>query len=279
MAVKAKWIIDKSMKDEFRKVELMALIERLGYEAHLMQYIPFSRKEDIVLPYDINDCVIPYSTINLGKHLKGYYGSYLNEDALKFNYYYSLIKLPYNFWVNGDFLMTTFFDFTENFEKYEKFFGTNKLFIRPNSGSKLFTGLPILGKSDMEYQSNALRQLSGVLDDSIIMVSTAKEIKEEFRFIIVGDEVIDGSRYNLNGEHTELHFYTTAAWELANKVAKSPNKPTEIFTCDIAEMGDGSIKIVELNSFNCAGWYHCDPEVIIKKVSEYVERRYAEDML
>jgi hypothetical protein len=278
MDVKAKWIIDKSMKDEFRKVELISLIERLGYEAHLMQYIPFSRKEDIELPYDINDCVIPYSTINLGKHLKGYYGSYLDEEALKFNNYYSRIKLPPEDWVNGDFLMTTFYDFTENYEKYEKFFETKALFIRPNSGSKLFTGLPILSKSDMHYQANALRQLSGVLDESIIMVSTAKEIKEEFRFIVVGDEVIDGSRYSLNGEHTELHFYTTAALELAIKVAKTPNKPVEIFTCDVAEMGDGSVKIVELNSFNCAGWYHCDPTIIIDKVSKYVEKRYAEDM-
>jgi hypothetical protein len=261
MNIKVKWIIDKSMKDEFRKVELMALIERLGYEATLMNYIPFSRKEDIVLPYDINDC------------------SYLDEEALRFNRYYSTIKLPADLWVNGDFLMTTFYDFTENFEKYEKFFGTKALFIRPNSGSKLFTGLPILSKSDMEYQSNALRQLSGVMDDSIIMVSSAKEIKEEFRFIIVGNEVIDGSRYSLNGEHTEAHFYTTAALDLATKVAKTPGKPTEIFTCDVAEMGDGSMKIVELNSFNCAGWYHCDPEIVIKKVSEYVEKRYIEDML
>jgi len=262
------------MSNEFRKIELVSLIEDMGYECTLMQYIPFSRKEDIQYPYDFNDCVIPYSTINLGKHLKPYFGSFLDEEALKFHNYHSKLQLSNDLWVNGDFIITTFYDFETNFGKYEDLFQTNKLFIRPNSGSKLFTGLPIHGIDDLLYQSNALRQLSGVVDNSLIMVSSSKQIKEEYRFIVAGDKIIDGSQYSLMGDHNERHFYTIEAFNLAEKVVKSHRSPTEVYTCDIAKMGDGSVRIVELNSFNCAGWYACDPEKVIKGVSDYVETLY-----
>lgn len=274
--MQAKWIVDNTMSNEFKKKELINLIRELGYETHLMDYVPFSRKEDIKLPYDIEACVIPYTTINLGRHLKGYFGSYLDEEALKFHNYYSRIKIPAEHWVNGDFVMTTYYDFENNFKKYTELFQTDKLFIRPNSGSKLFTGLPIHGIEDMLYQGNALRQLSGVMDESLIMVSKSKRIKEEYRFLVVGNEVIDGSQYSLNGEHNERHFYTTEALALATKVARTPGKPVDIFTADIAKLADGSVKIVELNSFNCAGWYHMDPALIVKKVSDFVEKSYKE---
>lgn len=278
-----KWVLDKSMfrkYNEFSEAGLASLtdvIDSLGYEYTAMDYVPFSRKEDITFPYDFDDCVIPYSTINFGKFLKPYYGSFLDEESLKFHNYHSKLQMSNDVWVNGDFIITTFYDFELNFDKYANLFQTNKLFIRPNSGSKLFTGLPITGIDDLQYQSNALRQLSGVVDNSLIMVSTGKVIKEEYRFIVAGKNIIDGSQYSLMGDHNERHFYTTEAYNLADKVAKSGRTPTEVFTCDIAKMADGSVKIVELNSFNCAGWYACEPEKIIKGVSEYVQMLYNKD--
>jgi hypothetical protein len=274
----AKWIIDQSMSDEYIKTSLIEIIKECGKEVALMDYVPFYRKEDLKYPFDMDDCVIPYSTINLGKYLKGYYGSYLDEEELRFHNYFSKLKIDADLWLNGNFVLTTYYDFEQNFQKFVELFGTENLFIRPNSGSKLFTGVPIHGLNDLKYQSNCLRQLSGVMDNSLILVSTSKGIKNEFRFIIVGDKVIDGSQYLSDGVHDQKHFYTQDALKLAEKVAKCKEKPVEIFTCDIATMYDKSVKIVEINSFNCAGWYHCDPRKIVKEVSEYVEKRYKEDM-
>jgi hypothetical protein len=271
-----KWIIDDTMDGEFKKIELSKVIESLGHEVTVLDHIPFCRKEDINFPYDMDDCVIPYTAISVGKHLKGYFGSFFNEEELKFHNYHSKLQLPNDLWVNGDFVITTFADFEYDFQKYVSLFQTDKLFIRPNSGSKLFTGLPIYGKSDLDYQINALRQLSGAMDNSLIMVSKAKQIREEYRFILTGREVVDGSQYSLMGDHIERHFYTSEALALAKKVAGTGKTPTEVCTCDIAKMADGSVKIVEINSFNCAGWYLCDPELVVKKVSEYTRSLYDE---
>jgi hypothetical protein len=271
-----KWIIDKSMRDGYTRASLMEVINDCGYEVKLMEYKSSLRKEDLVYPYDIDDCVIPYTTINLGKHLKGYFGSYLDEEELRFHNYYSKLKIHPDKWVNGNFVITTFFDFESNFDKFVKLFGTDQLFIRPNSGSKLFTGLPICGYEYLLSEANALRQLSGVIDNSLIIVSTVKEIKEEYRFVIAGNDVLTGSQYQLNGKHDEQGFYTSEAFNLANEVANAGEKPVGVFTCDIAKMSDGSVKIVEINSFNCAGLYYCDPWKTITGVSEYVEKQYEE---
>lgn len=264
------------MKDEYTRTSLTEVIKDCGYEVAIMDYKHGYRKEDLIYPYDMDDCVIPYTTINLGRHLKGYFGSYLNEEELKFNNYYSKLKIHPSKWVNGDFLLTTFYDFENNFFKYRDFFNNDQLFIRPNSGSKLFTGLPITGYDSFISETNSLRQLSGVEDSSIILVSTAKNIREEYRFVIAGNSVISGSLYQINGEHYEQQFYTSEAYELATEVASISDKPVDVFTCDIAKMDGGAVKIIEINSFNCAGLYHCDPWKTIKEVSNYIESQYDE---
>lgn len=37
-----------------------------------------------------------------------------------------------------------------------------------------------------------------------------------------------------------------------------------------------SFKIIEMNSFNCVGWYACDTETVIRETSDYFWKEFKE---
>lgn len=268
-----KWLIDGQLTKDSSYENLKQLIEQHGHECAEIKYIPFSRLSDYQKPFDNNDCVIVYGTIEFVRIFRSeYFGAFLNEKNLEWHNYYANSEFDKNHYLNNDFILTTFSEIKNRFDKYSQLFNTSKLFIRPNSGAKLFTGLP-LNLYNYYDKLNALEQLSGAVNSSLILVCKQKSILDESRFIIVGDEVVAGSRYNINGIHKEDINYSKEALELANIVAKSSNKPEEIFTCDVAMTNHGP-KIVELNSFSSAGWYACDANIIIDKVSSFVLDMY-----
>lgn len=274
--IKAKWVIDKAIIKDTRYENLANIINDLGYDVSVMEYVPFKNSHDyeVEAKFDFNDCVIVYGTIELVRKLS-YYGIFLNEERLQFNSYYGDLGLHHSNYLNDDFIMTPFADFKNNFKKYTDIFNTDALFIRPNSGSKLFTGMSI-SSINFAHEMNSLQYLSGVTDRSLILISKEKKIYDEVRFIVVGNEIVDGSRYKHKFVKIEDKKYDSSLRELAETVVKCKDKPEELFTIDIASTDNGP-KIIELNSFSSAGWYACDPELIVKKASKYVEDKYKEE--
>lgn len=273
--MKAKWILDKALLEHTSQENLPHILKDLGYDCKIMQYIPFNNIDDYELPYPYDDCVIVYGTIELVRKLP-YYGIYLNQERLKFSTYYANLKLSSKYYLNADFIMAPFFDIKTNFDKYTKIFNSDALFIRPNSGSKLFTGMSI-SYSNFEYEINSLEHLSGVSDESLIIISKEKRIYDEVRFIVIGNEIVDGSRYKSNMKKKEDKIFDPAMRQLAEIVASCKDVPEDLYTVDIAMTDDGP-KIIELNSFSSAGWYACDAKTIIHKASKYIENKFKEEI-
>ena len=61
---------------------------------------------------------------------------------------------------------------------------------------------------------------------------------------------------------------------MANTIAKLDWQPDIVYTCDIALLENGDVKVIELNSFSCAGLYACNIEDILIKVSEIALLEY-----
>lgn len=274
-----KWILDKTIDNNHE--EIVKAISSCGFEYSYMDYVPFYRTEDLVFPYDTNDCVIPYTTINLGKYLKRYYGSFLDYDSLKFSNYYAKVKISKDLWLNNDFILTNFYDFKINYSKYQRIFNSEALFVRPDSGMKLFTGFVINNERESISEINALEQLSGVVNENIIFICKPKKILKEFRFIIAGKNIIDGSLYNSNGILLKDNWYPNEAYQLAQytamKIFESKEQFLKLCTCDIAQVDDNEYKIIEINSFNSAGWYACNKEKVVQGVSMFIENEYNRD--
>jgi len=264
-----KWIVDKYIfEDRIPK----KVFEDLGIEYHEMEYIPFL--EDYDTPYDPEDCVVTYGTINAVRHLKQYYGTFLREENLKYHVYSSKFAST-NDYLNSDHFFVTFKFLRENpDEVYSKINGKS-IFIRPDSGSKSFTG-KVIPKRDFDLEMDCMKQLYNTSDDELILVSTPKQILEESRFIICDNEAISYSRYQIKGEHKVDTNTSKQCIDFVNNILEFQAwTPEEIFTLDVALTPKGP-KIIELNSFSCAGWYACDEKTIIDTVSRYIHNLWKE---
>lgn len=272
-----KWVVHDRMLIDTSYRNLENIILGLGYDCYMIRgYSLMDDLDKFNLPNDMA-CVIPYCTINLIREMKRYFGMYVNEHNLKTHVYTSLLGLDHEWFLNGDSVLTTYYQFKKKKSHWYKLFGSNQdtIFIRPDSGIKLFTGHTVK-YDEFEFEVNFLETTS-VTDESLIWISGNKNFWDETRFVICDDEVVDGSRYATTSGLTliEDKNFPSELWDVARKVANCRWKPDEVFTVDVCMTVQGP-KIVECNSFNCAGLYACDMEKVVKSVSEHTLKFYKE---
>lgn len=146
-------------------------------------------------------------------------------------------------------------------------------FLRPIQDSKVFAGNIFEWKDFNEWQNKVVNlkedygdSLSG---DTIIQVATPKNIYKEFRVWIVDGKVVETSQYRQNlrlnmkpHEETpqDVIAYVNESVEMWN--------PHDVFVIDIALLKNGEKKIIEINTFNAAGFYKADVKKIISAVEE-----------
>jgi hypothetical protein len=230
------------------------------------------------------DCVISYACLDVMSKFRREIPytptSYATFNNFKCSTYYPhyqdyLLATEYAFYPFGvlDSLKDDIFD---------KFGEDGKIFIRPDSGMKIFTG-KVLEQGKCE--NGILDALKGwiyydIPPEELVLVAKPSRIVKEYRFIAAGGEVISGSQYMaLDSEgnlvHDEKAEYAQNAWNLAQKVAKEEWTPDRIFSIDIAELNwhDGEkygpeYKLIEINAFSTCDWYLCNVDKVINKASE-----------
>tara|TARA_B100000700_G_scaffold331722_1_gene467557 strand:+ start:36840 stop:37688 length:849 start_codon:yes stop_codon:yes gene_type:complete len=280
--MKKKWIIDNFFNEKGYQENITRQLNLCGLDVFVSPYIRFI-KEDFKLPerFIVEEPVFAYGTIqfiqDLTKKYKNIIAFYSDKE---FNLTEYLPKMPLELFLNGDNVFTTFGLFKKQPEKYFSFFKNNKLFIRPNSGSKTFTG-QVIQYNDFIEKIDSLEKTSSINDNTLISVSKPYDIKSEYRFIVVGDKVITGSQYLENGELKMDSLYPIEALNIAQKIADLPeeNKPDPIaFVCDIAKLSNGDFKVVELNSFSCSDFYQSDIKKAFVGITNYINKKYMEEI-
>ena len=292
--MKAKWLIELDLFSDTES-DLINAIKNSGREVNTIKYIPFddnfiSNKCNKL--FNSEDCVIFYGSLNLGKKFKkmSYIpGVYLNNVALECKSYYPVFGDEL---LHSNYIMMPFGDLIRRKEFIFNHFG-DRIFIRPNSGYKEFTG-NVLDKNNFEYGIE-LASFYDVSPDLLVIVSDAKDIQKEWRFVIVNQEVVSGSLYRDwtdGGENIErgcttkdlvlLHSKSVKeycsdekAFEYAKKVAKLYN-PDVAWTLDVTLTESGEYKTIEIGCFSCAGLYGNDLDKVVKAVSEASENEWEE---
>jgi hypothetical protein len=269
---KPSWIIHNKAVEREAYSNLAEIVRQCGYDVYEFDNWELLLHPDGVRLPSINDAVIPYCTYVAARQLRNYSGMYMNEFNQLYHVYTSLMGLPLTFFLNQDAVLTSFYYFRTQpshwFNLLDVGSNDDQLFVRPDSGAKLFTG-HLIPKQDWDHYINALTKTS-VTDESLVWVAREKVFWDETRFVICGKEVVDGSRYCTDSGRTLIQDkqFPQEFWDLAQLVANCEWKPDEVFTVDICSTTSGP-KIVELNSFNCASWYACDAEKIVKAVTEH----------
>ena len=276
--MKTIWLIETF--DETAK-KLANSVRNIGYHCITIDKPTFDIDDFYVtdhFPKNVEkECILFYGSLHLGRQVQQKKewlpGIWLNVDNYKCSTYYSYLG---KYLLNKPYIMTTLGEFERQKDYiYDYFFMIDKIFIRPDTGFKTFSGF-VLDKDDFDDE---IKNLNKLIDKhSIILISTRKKIHKEWRFVVGNKQVITGCQYMEDGELNEKEGYDNGAFELASEIAKK-FQPDLVFTIDICKYGEffpHEYQLLEINSFSCAGLYKCDTDKIAKHISKIGQNEWKE---
>lgn len=157
--------------------------------------------------------------------------------------------------LNEEFAMTTVADVRQCWVSEPTFIKSTKV--------KGLTGQVI--EPDEEDRARWIDENVDLPDDMELIATSCVTIDREWRFFLVGGEVITGSTYRKDGYRCINHPVSAEAWEAATRAAKewlpSPN-----IVMDMARTRSGEYKVVEFNSLNSSGFYKADIAKVVTAV-------------
>jgi len=271
--MEVKWIVDKHIfkNNKIPRKEF----EKLETDLFEFEYIPFMQGGPEDIPFSPTEPVVVYGTVNAVRNLRSFYGCYFNEFNFKTNVYMSLFG-DSSMYLNDDHVYSTFSNIISDPIYYYDLFQKDSLFFRPLDGIKSFTG-DVIPKRSIDTDINVMNNLYNLAPESMILISTPKKIYEESRFLIGNNEIIDYSRYMVDDNMVQDKNTDTSAIMFAKDIINHTTwTPDDLYTMDIA-MTDNGPKIIELNSFSCAGWYGMDVHQVIKNVNSIVLENFKKE--
>ena len=136
--------------------------------------------------------------------------------------------------------------------------------------SKAFTG-KVFKKDDwMEFIDNNINEKSLLNKNTIIQISTVKDIYKEIRFWVINGRIVTGSQYALGGKILYDEYYEAEAEKFAQKMVDIYSL-AECFVIDVCLTNTGW-KIVECNCINCAGFYFCNIQKMVIELENFYEK-------
>jgi hypothetical protein len=275
------FIMDKNLLQSSGHGHLPAALIELGHSVHLEEY-QRTLLVDPTFAETHGECTVLYGSIQfVEQRMKTCTyapGAYYARDRFRCSHY--MPRLPLEILGNGGGVYLPFSEVLRRREQIYRMFGVSRLFIRPDSGAKIFTGLAVEEGSD-SFELQSMRQLTSVTDDTLVLIAPAQDIGSEYRFYIVNGEVITASRYMEAGKPSPGTDVDEHCLALAKRVAGLPWQIDLAYTCDIGlfvEYGVASPKVVELNALSTSGLYQCDSVSLFAAVADIALQEVAGDL-
>ncbi|MEM9942657.1 MAG: ATP-grasp domain-containing protein [Planctomycetota bacterium] len=266
------WLIDGDMFPHYRD-ELVAAIQTLGHTCKLIQApSPPFRWEDAGCSYKQtfppDHCVVSHGDIALVSkiHIEQRWrpGAFATIE----NYFCSnYVNYFGQYWLNQDYMMLPFGDLKRQKQLlFDKFGRAGRIFVRPDSPLKLFTGQPVSFEtfdSDLEYMGFYEFPIR-----SLVVVSSPKTVTREWRFVAASRDIVAGCLYCENGKFESKPSVDEDAKSLAEVVASQEYLPDPVWIIDICQTADREYHLLEIGGFSFADLYSCNKLDIVKSVSE-----------
>ncbi len=275
------YVIQENTFREENYDNLLEAVERLSLPYEIVQSKPFT--DEVEFKTDRKD-VFVFGSIKLARTGRAYGwnpGSLLNDNH-DYNVYSAI-------W--GDMLLNADSQVVKFGDEFDWDPSVTQYFIRPCEDTKTFTGKLYDFYQWQEFKGRHFAeqakfaelnggQRSSSLDmDSLIQIATPKKILKEFRFWVVGGQVITGSQYRLGNRTVYDPLVDRDAWEFAQYAVKM-FQLADAFVIDIAmidvelESGwglgvDPRYKIVEAGCINSAGFYRADLQKLVMALEDF----------
>lgn len=208
--------------------------------------------------YDQDACILCYGDIGFVQQVRRFArfipGAWANFNNLKCSTYYAYFG---QFLLNQHYIILPIGDLLRRWDDLIQVH--DSWFIRPDSGTKLFTGYVV--KSYEWHKIELL--LNAIGPETLIVVAPEQIIHKEWRFVVCDREIVAGCQYL----PIESPIYPDPVFCLADSIAKQEWRPDICYTIDIAETED-SLGLLEINSFSAAGFYCCNIGNIVTNASQ-----------
>ncbi|MEQ8208790.1 MAG: ATP-grasp domain-containing protein [Lacipirellulaceae bacterium] len=192
-------------------------------------------------------------------------GALCNSSALECSSWYEAAK---RWLIHDDYRILPANELVANTKAVAEELGSpTQLFLRPDSPLKPFSGRVL------NVDAITLKALDHGFyfdDESIpVVVAPVRNIGKEWRFVVVGSEVVAGSEYDTQTRSATSDNPDSRAWNLANVIAGEIPQPSSAYMLDICE-SENELRLLELNPFGGADLYGCDPDSIVESVSKLI---------
>lgn len=266
--IKCHWLLESDTIDKEVVTQLAEEIQRQGMLVKFADRVPLRSNETYVNIYPSNACVVFHGTLGFSKQIqkeakwvpgsihtvenfccRNYYPHfrrYILAQQHKFCYFKELVEYKNDL--------------------YAAFSEDNTLFIRPDSGEKIFTGQLITYENfEKELERLGYEPMPRYTQ---VVVSSPRNIEREWRFVVVDRKVITGSSYipfRLRLKTPEDRIAELYAQDVVDSVEWQPDRA---WCLDVCRTRWGNFYVVEINSFSCSGLYASNPRPIVMAVSQ-----------
>lgn len=195
----------------------------------------------------------------------------MSRVAKKYNWYPgSLLNENHDYRVYSKYYKENLLNYDSVIQKFGDDINLNYFFVRPCLDNKTFTGKVYSKEQWLEFKDNFFKsgQESSLTNDTEIQVSSVKNVTKEFRFWIVGGEVITGSLYRNGYWVNYSNIVDEGALEFCKRMVDI-YQLADAFVMDICEViTDDKIeyKIVECGCINSAGFYKANMPKLIEAI-------------
>ena len=189
----------------------------------------------------------------------------------------SLMNSNHDFMVYKDYYKENLLNYDSKIFKFdEDFKWKGDFFVRPTKDTKIITGKPFTMKEWIEERNRLLSNMkkdkengfTTILDDNTeIQVCSLKNIQKEFRFWIVGGEIVTASLYRTGCFINYSDVIDDGATEFCKEMVKI-FQLADAFVMDIC-LTDGKWKIIEAGCINCAGFYKSNIPKLLMDLEDY----------
>jgi len=272
--MQVRWIVENFNNDsEYQR--LIDEIKRQGMECLEVKYVPFQGGVYDQILDTPDECVIFYGSLNLGRQLlrekKWIPAVWCNLSNFRcsayYPHYYEYLLNKASIFMPAGLLIPRADDIYSMMER------DGRIFIRPDSGYKEFSGQILARPHHDEFVKNWVLGDGNLTPDGLTVISTVKEVTGEWRFFVGPEGVICGCTSKENNQNCFKPGVDPSAKELADKIANHTWRPDPLFVVDICKWG-GEYYLMEINSFSCSGLYCCDAEPIVRVASETARKEW-----
>lgn len=265
------WLVDGDMFHGYRD-QLVAAIHKQGHEVKLIRApSPPFRWDDIGCSYretfPKDACVVAHGDIELVTRIHHERRWTPGAFATVENFFCSSYACWYGqYLLNREYFMLPFGELERCKDQLFDAFGRDdRIFIRPDSPLKLFTGQ--LARRDTFSADLEFMAFYEFPPSSLVVVSTPKDVAKEWRFIVANRKIMAGCQYRNGADLDYQPSYDNNAYELAKSIASIDYEPDPVWVMDICRTSDGGYHLLEIGGFSFADLYACDMNAVVAGVS------------